>query len=77
MTQPDLFSRIFGCMVGNSIGDAYGAVAEFFVAERMQRTLGTQWLEDYLPYSPRFPHRPLRRVAGWPAAWDGHRRHAQ
>lgn len=58
MTQPNLYSRILGCMVGNSIGDAYGAVAEFFTAERMQRTLGTQWLEDYLPYSPDFPIDP-------------------
>jgi ADP-ribosylglycohydrolase len=58
MTQPDLYSRILGCMVGNAIGDAYGAVAEFFTAERMQRTLGTQWLEDYLPYSADFPTDP-------------------
>ena len=58
MAQPDLYSRIFGCMVGNTIGDAFGAVAEFFTAERLQRTYGTQWLDEFLPYCPDFPTDP-------------------
>ncbi|MCL4507702.1 MAG: ADP-ribosylglycohydrolase family protein [Chloroflexi bacterium] len=58
MTKPDLYSRILGCMVGNSIGDAFGAVVEFFSAERMQKTIGSLWLDDFLPYSPDFPTDP-------------------
>jgi ADP-ribosylglycohydrolase len=46
-------------MVGSAIGDAFGAVAEFFSAERLQRTIGSQWLEDFLPYSADFPTDPF------------------
>ena len=58
MSQPDLYSRIFGCMVGNAIGDALGAVVEFYSAERMQKTIGSLWLDGLLPYSPDFPTDP-------------------
>ncbi len=58
MKQPDLYARILGCMVGNTIGDAYGAVAEFFVGERLQRSYGTQWLDDFMPYCADFPTDP-------------------
>ncbi|MCL5999164.1 MAG: ADP-ribosylglycohydrolase family protein [Chloroflexi bacterium] len=58
MAQSDLYSRILGCMVGSAIGDAFGAVVEFFSAERLRRTIGKEWLGDFLPYAPDFPTDP-------------------
>jgi len=45
-----LFSRVYGCIVGGTIGDAFGGVVEGARAEDMLKTIGTDWLEDFLPY---------------------------
>ena len=43
-----LYSRIFGCMVGNSIGDAFGGVVEFANAERLRKITGKLWVDEFL-----------------------------
>ncbi len=55
MVTNELFERVYGCMVGNAIGDAYGAVIEFADAKTVERIVGGDWLEDFLPYDADFP----------------------
>lgn len=45
-----LFSRVYGCIVGGTIGDAFGGVVEGYSAEEMLKTIGSDWLEEFLPY---------------------------
>ena len=45
-----LYSRILGCMIGNTIGDAFGAVVEFANAEKLREITGKLWLDEFLPY---------------------------
>ena len=46
----NLYSRILGCMVGNTIGDAFGGVVEFCSAERVEKITGKLWVDEFLPY---------------------------
>lgn len=55
MESTELFEHVYGCMVGNAIGDAYGAVIEFADAETVKRIVGGDWIDDFLPYDPSFP----------------------
>ena len=55
MASEELFEHLYGCMVGNAIGDAYGAVIEFADAEKVKRVTGGDWLEDFLPYDADHP----------------------
>ena len=50
MDDRALFSRVYGCMVGGTIGDAFGGVVEGYRAEEMLKTIGSDWLDDFLPY---------------------------
>ncbi len=52
----ELYSRVLGCLVGNSVGDAFGGVVEFADAERVQQIAGKDWVEKFLPYAS--DHRP-------------------
>ncbi len=45
-----LYSRILGCMVGNTIGDAFGGVVEFCNAEKVKEITGKLWVDEFLPY---------------------------
>ena len=54
-----LYSRIFGCMVGNSIGDAFGGVVEFANAERLKKITGKLWADEFLPYQKDHGTHPL------------------
>jgi len=51
----DLYSRVFGCMVGSAIGDSFGAVVEFRSAEDLKRITGGDWVGELLPFSEVFP----------------------
>jgi len=51
-----LYSRILGCLVGNSIGDAFGGVVEFADSNRVHQIAGTTWVDQFLPYAK--DHRP-------------------
>ena len=44
-----LHSRILGCLVGNSIGDAFGGVVEFADSNRVHQIAGTTWVDQFLP----------------------------
>ena len=55
----ELYSRIFGCMVGNSIGDAFGGVVEFCGAEAVKRITGKLWVDEFLPYRKDHGTHPL------------------
>ncbi len=55
MGEHELFDQVYGCMVGNAIGDAYGAVIEFADAETVDRIVDGDWLADFLPYDASFP----------------------
>ncbi len=46
----DLYSRILGCMVGNTIGDALGGVVEGASADRVAAIAGGDWVAELLPY---------------------------
>ncbi len=46
----ELRSRILGCMVGNTIGDAFGGVVEFRSAQEVERIAGKPWIDEFLPY---------------------------
>lgn len=54
-----LYSRIFGCMVGNTIGDAFGGVVEFCNAERVKKIVGKLWVDEFLPYQKDHGTHPL------------------
>ena len=55
----ELYSRIFGCMVGNVIGDAFGGVVEGASAERVKRVTGGDWVDEFLPYAEDHGAHPL------------------
>ena len=55
----DRDSRILGCMVGNTIGDAFGGVAEFFTEEKLRKKVPGLWLDDFLPYNEDHGTHPL------------------
>ncbi len=55
----ELYSRIFGCMVGNVIGDAFGGVVEGASAERVRRLTGSDWVSEFLPYAEDHGAHPL------------------
>lgn len=48
--KDQLESRVLGCLVGNSIGDSFGAVIEFADVYNVQRIVGSTWIEKFLPY---------------------------
>jgi len=55
-----LYSRVLGCMVGNALGDAWGAVVEGATAERVAaRTGGKDWFDQFMPFPPDFRTHPL------------------
>jgi len=54
--KEQLRSRILGCLVGNSIGDAFGGVVEFADANRVHQIAGKTWVDRFLPYAK--DHRP-------------------
>lgn len=54
-----LYSQIFGCMVGNTIGDAFGGVVEFCSAERIKKIAGKLWVDEFLPYQKDHGTHPL------------------
>jgi len=60
-----LYDRILGCMVGNAIGDAFGAVVEFCSADRVEKLAGQQWVDRFLPFPDDFGTHP---VGVWRAA---------
>jgi hypothetical protein len=55
----ELYSRVLGCMVGNTIGDAFGGVVEFANAERLKRITGKHWADEFLPYEKSHATHPL------------------
>ena len=55
----NLYSRILGCMVGNTIGDAFGGVVEFGSAERVEKITGKLWVDEFLPYQKDHGAHPL------------------
>ena len=55
----NLYSRILGCMVGNTIGDAFGGVVEFCSAERVKKITGKLWVDEFLPYQKDHGTHPL------------------
>lgn len=61
----ELYDRILGCMVGNAIGDSFGAVVEFCSAERVEKLAGKQWVDELLPFPDDFGTHP---VGVWRAA---------
>jgi ADP-ribosylglycohydrolase len=61
----DLYDRILGCMVGNAIGDSFGAVVEFGTAERVREVAGKEWVDEFLPFPDDFGTHP---VGVWQAA---------
>lgn len=54
-----LYSRILGCMVGNTIGDAFGGVVEFRNAETVRAIAGKLWVDEFLPYQSDHGTHPL------------------
>ncbi len=55
-----LYSRVLGCMIGNTLGDSWGAVVEGATAERVaKRTGGKDWFDEFLPYPEDFKSHPL------------------
>lgn len=60
-----VYERILGCMVGNALGDAFGAVVEFCSAARVQKLVGQQWVDQFLPFPDDFGTHP---VGVWQAA---------
>ncbi len=60
-----LYDRILGCMVGNAIGDSFGAVVEFCTADRVEQLAGKQWVDQFLPFPDDFGTHP---VGVWQAA---------
>jgi ADP-ribosylglycohydrolase len=46
----DLYDRVLGCIIGHTIGDAYGAVVEFRDADEVRKTAGGDWVGEFLPY---------------------------
>ncbi len=61
----ELYDRILGCMVGNAIGDSFGAVVEFATAERLKEVTGKHWVDEFLPFPDDFGTHP---VGVWQAA---------
>jgi len=61
----EVYNRILGCMVGNAIGDAFGAVVEFCFADRVEKLAGKQWVDQFLPFPDDFGTHP---VGVWQAA---------
>lgn len=55
----ELCDRILGCVLGHTIGDAYGAVVEFRDAEEVRKTTGGDWVGDFLPYRENQHTHPL------------------
>jgi ADP-ribosylglycohydrolase len=47
----EICSRVLGCLVGNSLGDAFGGVIEFAPAERVIAIAGKPWVDRFLPYA--------------------------
>jgi ADP-ribosylglycohydrolase len=60
-----VYDRILGCMVGNAIGDSFGAVVEFCSADRVEKLAGQQWVDRFLPFPDDFGTHP---VGVWQAA---------
>ncbi|MFB3879797.1 MAG: ADP-ribosylglycohydrolase family protein [Armatimonadota bacterium] len=55
-----VYSRVLGCMVGNALGDSWGAVVEGATAERVAtRTGGRDWFDEFLPFPDDFRSHPL------------------
>lgn len=46
----ELYDRILGCMLGSAIGDSFGAVVEFADSDRVRRTAGSDWVDEFLPF---------------------------
>jgi len=61
----ELYERILGCMVGNAIGDSFGAVVEFCFADRVEKLAGKPWVDELLPFPDDFGTHP---VGVWRAA---------
>ena len=55
----ELYSRILGCMVGNTVGDAFGGVVEFRNAEKVKEITGKLWVDEFLPYQKDHGTHPL------------------
>lgn len=53
------YDRILGCIVGNAIGDAFGAVVEFCSADRVKKLAGQQWVDQLLPFPDDFGTHPV------------------
>ncbi len=51
VSKEQLHSRVLGCLVGNSIGDSFGAVIEFADSNRVQKITGKTWVDQFLPYA--------------------------
>ena len=47
--KEQLYSRVLGCLVGNSIGDAFGGVVGFADSNRVHQIAGTTWVDQFLP----------------------------
>jgi ADP-ribosylglycohydrolase len=65
MVDAQLYSRVYGCMLGSAIGDSFGAVVEFRSAEEVQRIAGSHWVDRFLPFSEVFP--ALHPLGTWEA----------
>lgn len=65
MVDEELYSRVFGCMLGSAIGDSFGAVVEFRSAEEVRRIAGSDWVDEFLPFSEVFP--ALHPLGTWEA----------
>ena len=51
-----IYTRVLGCLVGDALGDAFGAVVEFAPANRVREIAGKDWVDKFLPYAK--DHRP-------------------
>ncbi|MDH4208984.1 MAG: ADP-ribosylglycohydrolase family protein, partial [Anaerolineae bacterium] len=53
-----VYDRILGCMVGSAIGDSFGAVVEFAGVDRVKRTAGSDWVDQFLPFPQEYGTHP-------------------
>jgi hypothetical protein len=55
----NVYDRILGCMAGNALGDAFGAVVESCSADRAEKLAGQQWVDQFLPFPDDFGTHPV------------------
>jgi hypothetical protein len=50
MSGDELFSHVYGCMMGSAIGDAFGGPVEGAKAHMLQEAVGSDWVEELIAY---------------------------